>query len=49
MPTVISTMAPVPRCEPPVDKGFEADREEEVADAVAVEALDVARDTEMGV
>lgn len=32
MPTVISTMAPVPRFEPPVAEGFEADREEEVAD-----------------
>lgn len=32
MPTMISTMAPVPRFEPPVAEGFEADREEEVAD-----------------
>lgn len=32
MPTTISTIAPVPRCEPLVARGFEADREEEFAD-----------------
>lgn len=33
MPTAISTMAPVPRCEPLVVEGFEVDGEGVVADA----------------
>ena len=57
MPTVIPTIALVPRCEPPVDEGFEIDREGEIADeddtdgislefvATALESLDVVRDT----
>ena len=54
-------MAVAPRREPLVDRLFETDREEEVTDedetdgvipeveAVAMEALDMARDNEMGV